>query len=83
VIADRRGRTTVAIGAMAISGSCALITGFLVGAPPWLVMSMCLVWGISIVADSAQFSASVAELSERSLVGTMLTVQTASGSFSP
>jgi hypothetical protein len=37
------------------------------------------VWGVAIVADSAQFSASVAELSERHLVGTMLTLQTALG----
>ena len=38
-----------------------------------------MVWGVAIVADSAQFSASVAELSEPRLVGTMLTVQTALG----
>lgn len=42
-------------------------------------MTVCLVWGASVVADSPQFSASVAELSERSLVGTMLTVQTCVG----
>jgi hypothetical protein len=34
---------------------------------------------MSIVADSAQFSASVAELADRARVGTMLTVQTALG----
>jgi MFS family permease len=79
LISDRKGRTTVAIGAMAVSGSCALVTGYLFAAPPWLVMAVCLVWGISIVADSAQFSASLVELSERFLVGTMLTVQTALG----
>ena len=38
-----------------------------------------VVWGISIVADSAQFSASIAELADRSRVGTMLTLQTALG----
>jgi hypothetical protein len=37
------------------------------------------VWGVSIVADSAQFSASIAELSDRAWVGTMLTLQTALG----
>jgi len=37
------------------------------------------VWGISIVADSAQFSASIAELSDPARVGTMLTLQTALG----
>ena len=38
-----------------------------------------MIWGISIVADSAQFSASIAELADRERVGTMLTVQTAMG----
>ncbi len=77
--ADRVGRTTTTIVAMAVSGSCALLVGASFGAAPWLVTAICLVWGVSIVADSAQFSASVAELSNKFLVGTMLTVQTALG----
>ena len=78
-LADRWGRTTLTMLAMAVSGSCALAIGFLFGAAPWLLIPLCLVWGISIAADSAQFSSSVAELSERHLVGTMLTVQTSLG----
>ncbi len=77
--ADRIGRTTVTIAAMAISGSCALVVGFLYGGAPAAVVVVCLVWGMTIVADSAQFSASTAELADRSLVGTMLTVQTGAG----
>jgi MFS family permease len=53
--------------------------GFLYGGSPALLVLLCLVWGATIVADSAQFSASIAELSERPLVGTMLTVQTSMG----
>jgi hypothetical protein len=64
---------------MAISGTCAAGIGLLFGAATWLVVILCLIWGLSIVADSAQFSASIAELSETHLVGTMLTVQTAAG----
>jgi len=79
MIADRWGRTTLTIGAMTVSGSCALVAGFLFGASPWLVGSLCIVWGVAIVADSAQFSASVTELSEPGLVGTMLTAQTCVG----
>lgn len=79
LFADRWGRTTLTMTAMAISGSCALLVGFLFGGNPMLLVLLCLVWGVTIVADSAQFSASVAELSERSLVGTMLTVQTSMG----
>ena len=78
-MADRLGRTTITIWAMSISGTCALITGFLFGAPPLLLFAVCFIWGASVVADSAQFSASIAELSELDLVGTMLTMQTCLG----
>jgi len=77
--ADRWGRTTLTMLAMALSGSCALLIGFLFGGEPVLLVVVCLVWGFAIVADSAQFSASVAELADRSLVGTMLTIQTSMG----
>ncbi len=78
-LADRLGRTTLTIVSMAISGSCAAGIGALYGGPPALVVAVCLVWGVSIVADSAQFSASIAELADKSRVGTMLTLQTALG----
>ncbi len=79
LLADRLGRTTITIAAMAVSGTCAATIGFLFGgAPAWLV-ALGVIWGISIVADSAQFSASIAELADRERVGTMLTVQTALG----
>ena len=79
LIADRMGRTAVTSVMMAISGSCAGFVGFLFGGPPVLLVAVCLIWGFTIVADSAQFSASTAELSDPSLVGTMLTVQTSMG----
>jgi MFS family permease len=78
-LADRLGRTTLTIAAMAVSGSCAASIGLLFGGPAWALVAVCIVWGISIVADSAQFSASVAELADPSRVGTMLTLQTALG----
>lgn len=79
LLADRIGRTTVTIAAMAISGTCALLIGLVppLGAP--LLIAVALVWGVTIVADSAQFSAAIAELSEPRLVGTMLTIQTSMG----
>lgn len=79
VFADRLGRTTLTILAMSVSGACALAVGFLYGGDPVWLVALCLVWGVAVVADSPQFSASVAELSERGLVGTMLTVQTSMG----
>lgn len=77
--ADRWGRTTVAMTAMILSGTCSILVGFLYGGNPVFLIAVCIVWGITVVADSAQFSASVAELSEPSLVGTMLTIQTSFG----
>ncbi len=79
IFADRWGRTTLTIGAMLVSGSCAVLAGFLFGGPPWLLVVFCAVWGITVVADSAQFSASVVELSDAEHVGTMVTVQTCVG----
>jgi MFS family permease len=79
LLADRVGRTTVTIIAMAISGTCAATVGLLYGGETWALTTLCIVWGISIVADSAQFSASIAELSPPPWVGTMLSLQTALG----
>ena len=79
IAADRIGRTAVTMLAMAVSGASALGVGFLFGGDPVLLMVVCLVWGFAIVADSAQCSASTAELSDRDLIGTMLTVQTGAG----
>lgn len=77
--ADRVGRTVVTMASMAVSGGCALAVGFLFGGDPVWLVALCLVWGVAIVSDSAQFSASIAELSDKDLVGTMLTVQTGTG----
>jgi MFS family permease len=79
LLADRVGRTAVTIGAMATSASCALVIGWLHGGPPALVLAVGLVWGFTIIADSAQFSAIVAELAPPDAAGTLLTVQTCAG----
>ena len=44
-----------------------------------MLLPVLLVWGVTVVADSAQFSASVSELAPRDLVGTALTLQTSLG----
>ena len=77
--ADQIGRARVTIIAMAISGACALAIGPASALSYSLTISLAILWGISVVADSAQFSACVAEVAPREYVGTALTVQTASG----
>lgn len=78
-LADRWGRSNTTILSMLVSGACALSIGLLYGRAPILVVILALIWGFSIVADSAQFSSSITELSDREYVGTQLTTQTAAG----
>ena len=78
-LADRWGRARSTSLAMAISGGCALTIGFAFGASAELVLVIALIWGVTVVADSAQFSAAIAELSPPAHIGTMLTLQTALG----
>jgi len=77
--ADRVGRPIVTIVAMAISATCALTIGFLATAPLVVVTVVAIVWGISVVADSAQFSAAITELAPSQYVGTAITLQTCLG----
>nr|WP_268931275.1 MFS transporter [Mesorhizobium sp. SEMIA396] len=78
-LSDRIGRTATTAGMMIVSGSCALLMGFLFTGPLWLFMLVAIVWGISVVGDSAQFSAAVTELADRRFVGTALSVQLGAG----
>lgn len=75
LIADRVGRTVVTSWAMAISGSCCLLVGFLFGANPALLLLVAAIWGATVVADSAQFSSCVTELGDPQYIGTALTIQ--------
>ena len=75
LVADRVGRTLVTSWAMAISGSCCLVIGFLYGANPLLLLVVAAIWGASVVADSAQFSSCVTELGDPQYIGTALTIQ--------
>jgi MFS family permease len=78
-LGDRWGRTQTTALMMAISGLSALAIGLLLEAPTWLVLVIGLIWGFTVVADSAQFSTMVTELADQSYVGTALTLQLAVG----
>ncbi len=78
-IADRIGRTTTTIAALATSGVSAIVAGILFGAPVPVVVLIALVWGFSVVADSAQFSSAVSELAPPGTAGSALSLQTAVG----
>jgi len=77
-LADRAGRCRVAIASLLVSGTCCLVAGRLYASPGALT-ALCLLWGFAVVADSAQFSAAVSELTDPRYVGTALTIQTSLG----
>lgn len=78
-LADKFGRTTITIVSLVISGVCSILVGLLFGGNPFLLVSLCVIWGFAIVADSAQFSAAVSELCRKEYTGTALTLQTSLG----
>jgi MFS family permease len=78
IMADRIGRTTTTIWSLIVSGSCTVAVGFLFTKPGILTL-LCMLWGFAVIADSAQFSAAVSELTDPRFVGTALTVQTSVG----
>jgi MFS family permease len=71
-------RARVTMIAMAASATCCLLAA-LAFHHPALLLPVTMVWGIAIIADSAQFSAVISEVSDKSYVGTALTLQTALG----
>ncbi len=77
-LGDRWGRTVVAGASLVLSGSCALFSGLFFDSPVLFTL-ICLVWGVFVVSDSAQFSAAVSELCDQRFVGTTLTIQTSIG----
>jgi MFS family permease len=79
VFADRIGKARVAAWAMIASGGCCAAAGFMFRAPAPLLFAFAALWGVAVVADSAQLSALVAQYSPRDHVGTALTIQTCVG----
>ena len=75
LISDKIGRANLTIISMFISGICSILIGFTFGQFIWITLIICMIWGMSVIADSAQFSAAVSEMAEVDYVGTALTFQ--------
>lgn len=75
----RFGSRAVAEKMLFISGGCCVLSPLMMSAPVWLVLPFWLIWGFSVVADSAQFSALSARTAPPEVVGSVLTLINAFG----
>lgn len=78
-IADRIGKAELTIFAMIGSGVSAILFALTFGGAIWITVLIALVWGATIIPDSAQFSVSVADNAPADQAGSLLTFQTALG----
>lgn len=78
-LADKHGKAELAIASLFASGICALVFAFSFGGPVWLVATIAIVWGMAVIADSAQFSALVADFAPPESAGTLMAFQLAIG----
>lgn len=69
-----KGSAKVAFAMLAISGLCCLLSPVAFSAPPALFIPFLVIWGFSVVGDSPQFSAIVAQNAPPQYVGTALTI---------
>ncbi|HTI37322.1 MAG TPA: MFS transporter [Vicinamibacterales bacterium] len=77
--ADQWGKARIAGLSMVASAVCCVVSPVVFGAGIAALTVLTVVWGFTIVADSAQFSALVTEHTARTHVGTALTLQTSAG----
>ena len=79
MLSTRWGSARVAAGQLSISGICCLLSPLLFFAPTPVFLLFMLLWGVTVVGDSAQFSALNAATAPPDYVGSALTIVTCIG----
>lgn len=77
----KRGSAWVGFVFLSISLICCLLSVFMYALPPVLFFIFLLIWGISVVGDSPQFSTLTAKTAPETWVGSALTISTSIGFF--
>ena len=78
-ISEKTGSAKVAIWSLLISGVCCFISPFSYSFPIFLFLTLLLIWGLTVVPDSPQFSTLVAQYAPEELRGTALTIYNSIG----
>lgn len=78
-LADRIGKAELTILAMIVSACSAVLAAVVFAGPAPLMAAVFVLWGLSVIPDSAQFSALVADLAPAEMVGSLMSLQTALG----
>jgi len=73
------GERRVALLSLCVSGGLCLFSWFLFGIPSWILITILLIWGFFVVADSPQFSALAAVYCPPEYTGTAFTIQNGIG----
>lgn len=74
LLVRRFGGGRVALGQLGLSTACCLVSPLMLYAPTPVFVAFLLVWGVSVVGDSPQFSALTAYFAPRAVVGSALTL---------
>ena len=78
-LSGRIGSAKVAIWSLLISGICCFVSPFSYSFPVFLFITLLLIWGLTVVPDSPQFSTLVAQYAPEELKGTALTIYNSIG----
>jgi MFS family permease len=79
VLSKKYGSKKIAFYSLFFSGICCLLSPMFESLPQEIFLAILLIWGLTVVSDSPQFSAMVAQSAPPENRGTALTIVTSAG----